>query len=373
MSKAKKMTKNQIQQANDPQGNIVRFLIGFLTKFLPLTLCQRIAVIFFILADLPTKRICVLTGMSDKVVRKIGNDMKTLPLYSLLTIKKGSGRPCDLEKCEEQIKNELKTKNYFSRQQIADMIWEKFKVRISLSAVGKYLKKWGFKKLKAGSFPAKADPEKQASFYENTLHPLMEKAKNGTIALLFMDASHFVMGCDFLGYVYCLVRRFLATGSGRNRYNVLGALDFVTKKVLTITNEKYINAVAVCDLLKKIADEYKGQIVHIILDNAKYQKCKLVTNLAAELGIILEYIPPYSPNLNLIERLWKFVKAQIRTVTYENFDEFKVAIDRTIDSTTKENKPKIDHLIGEKIQLFNLQKISSGTYEGVVPRSSQAA
>ncbi|MBR4742014.1 MAG: transposase [Desulfovibrio sp.] len=84
----------------------------------------------------------------------------------------------------------------------------------------------------------------------------------------------------------------------------------------------------------------------------------LLSSLAAEFGFILEYTPPYSPNLNLIERLLKFVKAQIRAVNYENFDEFKVSIDKTIDSTTKEKKPKIDQLIGEKIQLFNLQEIS---------------
>ena len=62
---------------------------------------------------------------------------------------------------------------YFSRQQIADMIWDKFRIRIKLSAVGAYLKKWGYKRLKSGSLPAKADPEKQATFYDEVLHPLI--------------------------------------------------------------------------------------------------------------------------------------------------------------------------------------------------------
>ena len=357
MSKAKK-TKNQVLQANDPSGVMVRFLVGFLAAFLPITLCQRLAVMFFIIAELPTKRICILTGMCDKVVRQIRNDMKVYPLSSLLTIKKGTGRPCDLAKSENKIKEEIQKKNYFSRQQIVDMIWEKFEIRISLSAVGKYLKKWGFKKLKCGSFPAKADHEKQNSFYEKTLHPLMKKAKKGAVALLFMDASHFVMGCDFLGFVYSLVRRFVATGSGRQRYNVLGAIDFVTKKVLTFTNDEYINAKSVCELLKKIAVEYAGQTVHIIPDNARYQKCKLVTELAAELKINLEFLPSYSPNLNLIERLWKFVKAQIRTVNYTNFKEFKAVIDEALESTTKEKKPEIDRIIGEKVQLFKLKEVA---------------
>ena len=69
----------------------------------------------------------------------------------------------------------------------------------------------------------------------------MKRVKNNdNEALLFMDASHFVMGCDFLGRVYSRTRRFVKTFSGRRRFNVLGALDFVTGKVLTVTNDSYI-------------------------------------------------------------------------------------------------------------------------------------
>jgi hypothetical protein len=87
--------------------------------------------------------------------------------------------------------------------------------------------------LKCGSLPAKADPAAQQLFYEEVLHPLMQKAKKNKIVLLFVDASHFVMGCDYLGYIYGKVRRFVRTYSGRNRYNVLGALNFYTKKITT--------------------------------------------------------------------------------------------------------------------------------------------
>ena len=133
----------------------------------------------------------------------------------------------------------------------------------------------------------------------------MEKAKSGDIALLFLDASHFVMGCDFLGRIYGKTRRLVRTFSGRQRYNVLGALDYVSKKVHTVTNDSYITATEVCTMLRQIASEYKDLPVHLILDNARYQKCASVQELAGELGIELEYIPPYSPNLNLIERIRK--------------------------------------------------------------------
>lgn len=214
-------------------------------------------------------------------------------------------------------------------------------------------KKNGIKRLKCGSLPAKADPVAQRTFYEKTLYPLMQKAKNGKITLLFVDASHFVMGCDYLGYIYGKVRRFVRTYSGRSRYNVLGALDYVTKKLTTITNDTYITATEVCELIKKVSIEYAGKPICLVLDNARYQKCLLVQALAAELNVTLIYIPPYSPNLNLIERLWKHVKGRLRTKYYDDFKEFKDKIDSITDNTDKSDKVIMDRLICEKVQLFD--------------------
>ena len=181
----------------------------------------------------------------------------------------------------------------------------------------------------------------------------MSEAEKSKLVLLFLDASHFVMGCDFLGYIYGKVRRFVLTFSGRMRYNVLGAIDYTTKKVLTVTNESYITATEVCKMLHKISNAYSGKEIHMILDNARYQKCKAVMELAEELAIHLHYIPAYSPNLNLIERLWKFVKGELRAKYYSDFGMFREKIDSIIDSTSKENKEKVSQLIGQKIQLFD--------------------
>ena len=182
----------------------------------------------------------------------------------------------------------------------------------------------------------------------------MERAKKGDIVLLFLDASHFVMGCDFLGYVYGRERRLVQTWSGRKRYNVLGAIDFLTKKVHTITNDSYITATEVCELPQKLRAVYTGKEVHLVLDNARYQKCRAVQELAPCLDIHLDYIPPYSPNLNLIERLWKFVKGQLRSQYYDDFSLFCSKIDSLIDSSTSTNKALIDKLIGDKVQFFDV-------------------
>jgi transposase len=161
------------------------------------------------------------------------------------------------------------------------------------------------------------------------------------------------MGCDFLGYVYGRVRHFVRTCSGRKRYNVLGALNFVTKKLITVTNDTYITATQVCELLRKISDEYVGTPIYLVLDNASYQKCQVVWALATELGINLVYIPSYSPNLNLIERLWKFVKGKLRTQYYDDFNIFMEKINSITDSTDKEYKQAIDNLVSDNIQFFH--------------------
>lgn len=191
----------------------------------------------------------------------------------------------------------------------------------------------------------------------------MQRAREGAIRLEFGDASHFVHGCDFLGGIYSKVRRFVKTFSGRSRYNVLGALDFVTKAVTTVTNDAYITATTVCELLRKLAAEYPGEEIYLVLDNARYQKCKLVFAEAERLGIVLVYIPPYSPQLNLIERLWKFVKTRLRSRYYNDFDAFKERIDSIITSTATENRELMETLIGEEVQLFdNLVPVTEHTY-----------
>ncbi len=202
----------------------------------------------------------------------------------------------------------------------------------------------------------------------------MKKAEEGDIVLLFMDASHFVLGCDYLGYIYSRVRRFVKTFSGRKRYNVLGAIDYVTKRILTVTNNSYITATEVCNMLRIIAKEYPEKTVHLIMDNARYQKCAAVQTLAKEIGITLQFIPPYSPNLNLIERVWKFVKGELRSKYYDDFSEFQRKINSIIDSTSKENLPKMKKLIGEKVQLFDdMKPITENTFESLSKQKKTAA
>lgn len=172
-----------------------------------------------------------------------------------------------------------------------------------------------------------------------------------------MDAAHFVMGA-FLGFVWCFERVFVKSPSGRKRFNVLGALNAITHEVITVTNETYINAESVCELLRKLASLRLSIPITLVLDNAKYQKCQLVQELAGTLGIELLYLPSYSPNLNLIERLWKLVKKRcLYSKYYPDFSQFKAAISTFLEEAHVKDKKELDSLLTLRFQTFNKTQI----------------
>lgn len=223
----------------------------------------------------------------------------------------------------------------------------------SPSSVKAWMKRHGLRYRKTGQIPAKADTEKQAKFIEEQLNPLIEQARNGEIHLLFLDAAHFVMGV-FLCCLWSVKRIFVKSSSGRKRFNVLGAVNAITHQVHTYTNASYINADCICEFFQQLRAYYTdAKPIYIVLDNARYQKCKLVFYIAWYFNIILVYQPPYSPNLNIIERLWKWVKKKALYATfYEDFESFKNAINQTIDFANGKGKSEIQSLLTLKFQSF---------------------
>ena len=171
--------------------------------------------------------------------------------------------------------------------------------------------------------------------------------------MLFVDASHFVLA-SFLGWVWCFGRLHVRAASGRQRYNVLGALNAVTHELVTEINTTYITATSVCALLRTIASRGVSIPVTLVMDNARYQRCALVTGAAKELGIELLFLPSYSPNLNLIERLWKFVKKEVlNSRHHQNFQKFQEAIDGCLAQMPTTHREKLATLLTHNFQTWN--------------------
>ena len=200
--------------------------------------------------------------------------------------------------------------------------------------------------------PAKADPDKQTAYLTEEIEPRLAEAQAGKRAVFFVDAAHFVLA-PFLGFLWSVARIFIPAPAGRQRFNVLGALNALTHELITVSHDTYITAETVCALLQKLAALNLSVPITVFLDNARYQKCALVTATAASLHIELCFLPAYSPNLNLIERLWKFVKKQcLYSKYYADFATFKTAIVACLSETHTRHKSALDSLITLHFQTF---------------------
>ena len=193
----------------------------------------------------------------------------------------------------------------------------------------------------------------QREFLDNELRPKLDAALAGDGHVLFVDAAHFVFG-TFLCCLWSIVRVVVRAASGRQRFNVLGAWNAVTRELITITNTTVVNTDTMCALLRAVAQRGLLGPLTLVLDNARYQRNTVVQSLAAELGIGLLFLPSYSPNLNLIERLWRFMKRQAAYGRYHpTFADFLAAVQDVLDRVPTTHANKLASLMTLNFQEFD--------------------
>ncbi len=192
----------------------------------------------------------------------------------------------------------------------------------------------------------------QAEFHDCELRPRLDAAQAGSGHVFFVDAAHFVYG-TFLGCLWSFAALFVRAASGRQRFNVLGAWNAITRAVVTVTNTTVVNTETMCELLRQIAALGLTGPITLVLDNARYQRNAVVQELAASLGLTLLFLPSYSPNLNLIERLWKFIKRRALYGRYHaSFAEFRAAVEQVLAEISTRHAPDLATLMTLKFQRF---------------------
>jgi transposase len=184
------------------------------------------------------------------------------------------------------------------------------------------------------------------------LKPGLDAAVAGEGHVFFVDAAHFVFG-TFLCRLWSFAPIFLRAASGRQRFHVLGAWDAVARRLIAVTDTTVVNTETMCELLRKIAGSGLTGPITLVLDNARSQRNAIVEALAKELGIRLLFLPSYSPNLNLIERLWKFIKRRALDGRYHpTFAEFQAAIQEVLDGLSTTYAEELKTLMTLNFQQF---------------------
>jgi transposase len=275
------------------------------------------------------------------------------------------GRPSVIDEHRERIKHELTAHPVGTVDAARLRIEELSGVSLKRTRTRDVLHSLGFRWRKTAAIPIppnKTEAEHiatQASYLQHTLLPLLEEAQAGRRLVYFVDAAHFVLASQ-VGHVWCQTRLYVRAASGRQRFNILDAIDPIQLKFIDVTSAntladtKYVNSQSVCELLERIRAQHPTESISLVLDNARYQRNDKVRAKAAELNIDLEFLPSYSPNLNLIERVWRFVRAQaLSTRHHTNFGDFQAAIERTLSQFGCALREQLAGLMTLKFQTFD--------------------
>jgi len=255
----------------------------------------------------------------------------------------------------DELKQEIAKGQFRTTLQIADWILERFNVPYSQSGVKDLLNRSGVSYHRVTGFFWKADLVAQEEWLDDyRCDPVGQ-----TIRRYFIDACHPVWGIDMIYYCWLLVgQRFhVKIGSGRARLNILGAYCPEDHEYVGIRlTRDNINGAQFINLLRCLRERHPETKRFILyLDGAKYYSPPFVKEwLARHPGFELKFLPPYSPNLNLIERLWKFLRKEAFCRGYGSFAEMQLGVSAVLDHLKKYHA-QLDTLMTEDFHVFHPQ------------------
>ncbi len=263
--------------------------------------------------------------LDEETIRTYFNRYKAFGVIGL-SQDKHTGSECRLSDDQiEQLKAFMDKHICLSSAEPISFIKGSFDIDYTPRGMGKLLKRIGYTYKKPKLVPGKANAEKQLEFLED--YRFITESMGANDVIYFSDAAHPTHNTmPAYGWVKKDVRYELKANSGRERLNINGAINLANWD-FRYNFEPTVNADSTIRLFQSLeAANPLTQNIYVILDNAKYNHAKKVREYLATSRIKALYLPPYSPNLNLIERLWKFFnKRVLYNRYYEKFDHMKKA------------------------------------------------
>lgn len=226
----------------------------------------------------------------------------------------------------KQLIDHLTTTTYTKVSDICAYVSATYKVDYTVSGMRSWLQAHQFSYKKPKPTPAKADPNRQEAFiktYEDLMNTTPEDEP-----ILFGDGVHPTMATKVTyGWIRKGTDKLIPTTASRSRMNVLGAINLESMH-LTLRDYETLNTGSMVDFLKCVRQAYpKAPKIHLILDQGPYNVSKETQDAAKHHNIVIHYLPPYSPNLNPIERLWKVMNEEVRNNRFfKDVKEFRYAI-----------------------------------------------
>ncbi len=294
--------------------------------------CDRIKAIILYDKGWTLEQISEALLLSHEAIRKHINEYRT---FEKLEPKSGGSTEKFSREQSKILEDHLTAFTYLYTKDIVVYVKSTFKVTYTISGMCDWLKRHGFSYKKPSLVPGKANEEDQKHWISEYEKLKQNLSKDETIC--FIDGVHPTHNTLLsYGWIKKGFRKEIPANSGRSRLNISGAVDLLTKKMI-IREDTTLNAESTINFFKKIEKSYPSKSkIYIFSDNARYYKNKKVTSFLENSKIDLRFLPPYSPNLNPIERVWKWMKERVMYNTYyEDFWDFKLAVMGFLESISK--------------------------------------
>lgn len=252
-----------------------------------------------------------------------------------------------------QLIKHLEANLYTKVIEIVDYVKSTFDINYTVSGMTDWLRQHDFSYKSPKGTPSKADISKQKEFVE-MYEQLKEESSANDEPILFIDGVHPSMQTKIShGWIKKGKEMELPTIASRTRINILGAINLDNMSVVAEDCGKSINSQSIIGFFDSIKEVYSEKnVIHVILDQASYNKSFEVRYHAFKLGIHLHYLPAYSPNLNSIERLWKVLNEKVRNnVFFESAKKFKMSIRQFFDDELPKLLPNLRSRINDKFHI----------------------
>lgn len=246
----------------------------------------------------------------------------------------GSSEKLSIEQ-STQLEEHLRNHTYLYVKDIIAYVQATWAITYSVPGMRNWLKRHSFSYKKPSLVPGKANEKQQRNWITEYEELKQNLPKEETIC--FMDGVHPTHNVQpAYGWIKKGERKEIPANTGRSRLNLSGIIDVIDYKVL-VQEDKMLNANATIGFLQKIEKAYPEKTkIHLFCDNARYYRNKEVTKYLKTSRIQLHFLPPYSPNLNPIERLWKWMKERVLYNTYySEFEDFKAAVFGFFDTLSR--------------------------------------
>lgn len=285
-------------------------------------------------------------------VRRYHKNFKKGGVKSLLETNYVSCQAKLTRKQEQELDTYLQAHLHITAKSVVAYVSERWDIDYSQSGMTDLLHRLGYVYKKPKLVPGKADAQAQKDFLES--YENLKENKQDSDVILFMDAVHPQHNPVMAnGWIKQGKEFQICSNTGRRRLNINGAVSIDTMKMV-MRYDDTINAESTIELFKQLEVTYKGaNKITVICDNARYYRSKLVKEHLENSSIELMFLPPYAPNLNLIERYWKYFKKTILyNHYYENFKDFKKACEKFFDNP-EEHLTSLQSLLTENFQIID--------------------